>query len=121
MIGDADVSFSNAKDQACLNVARFTAPLQWFVTSLNEAESVSDKGLSSETSSIFQCQEKKQLMVLFDGEDPFNYNSYLLENTLAAVLISVFPFAAFDSAVVGWDIKGGYMYLPICRPASPPS
>ena len=46
-------------------------------------------------------------MVLFDDEDPFNYNSYLSENTLAAVLISVFPFAAFDSAVVCRDIKGG--------------
>ena len=60
-------------------------------------------------------------MVLFDDEDPFNYNSYLSGNTLAAVLISVFPFAAFDTAVVGWDIKGGYMYLPICRASFPPS
>ena len=56
----------------------------------------------------------------FKDEDPFNNNSYLSENTLSAVLISVFPFAAFDTAVVGWDIKGGYMYLPICRPPSPP-
>ena len=120
MFGDADVSFCNAKEQARLNVARFPTPLQRTLTSLNEAESVSDKSLSSETSSISQCQEKKQLMVLFDDEDPFNYNSYLSENTLAAVLISVFPFAAFDSAVVGRDIKGGYMYLPICRPPSPP-
>ena len=105
----------------CLNVARFPAPLQRILTSLNEAESASDKGLSSKTFSLFQCQEKKQLMVLFDDEDPFNYNSYLSENTLAAVLISVFPFAAFDTAVVGWDIKGGYMYLSICRASFPPS
>ena len=119
MIGDADVSFCNAKEQACLNVARFPAPLKRIVTSLNEAESASEKGLYSDTFPPFQCQEKKQLMVLFDDEDPFNNNSYLSENTLSAVLISVFPFAAFDTAVVGWDIKGGYMYLPICRP--PPS
>ena len=59
-------------------------------------------------------------MVLFDDEDPFNNNSYLSENTLSALLISVFPFAAFDTAVVGWDIKGGgYMYLPICTLQAP--
>ena len=91
----------------CLNVARSPAPLQRILTSLNEAESASDKDLFSNTFLLFQCQGKKQLMVLFDDPDPFNYNSYLSENTFAAVLISVFPFAAFATAVVGWDIKGG--------------
>ena len=47
-----------------------------------------------------------------DDDDHTSLGISISENTLAAVLISVFPFrSSFDSAVVCCDIKGG---LAVC-------